>query len=114
MSVSGNKERVTDIPICPKCRKRPSFWLLHLGDYGYDIVRLYSSEFIHKKGRPRLYAQSLNRAYHFSEVFRVVCLPRGTFHRHVFSPASEVYDEVVSMAIAFWDEMLDNAEIVFR
>ena len=101
--MSGIDEQIRDIPMCPKCGERPSFWILYptieqTGVHGW--YWLHSDEYLKDDAiSDKLVSRSVPNGEYttLDEIVNVVCLPkRGECHS--FTSETSVFQEVLEQA----------------
>lgn len=99
-----DEQRLEDIPICPKCGERPSFWILGLEKTEDSWFWLYSDVYMGSyKEDTRLEKGGLNSLMHtfdLSDVDYVRCRPVDDYldNKHNYYPESKEFTEVMLMA----------------
>lgn len=111
-SMSGNEERIFDIPICPECGEMPAFWIMNFSTSTNDgSLWFFSEEYIkmslnysklHVGIRPRRSLLNLDN------IRQVRCRrDNGLPHvsQHYFHPGHPVFEAVIESARRYWDSL---------
>jgi len=102
ISLSGVDEQILDVPICPVCGGRPSFWILYptierTGRYGW--YWLHSDEYLETDPTSdKLVSMSFEgSSTTLDEIVLVVCRPkRDKWHK--FTSEHPTFQEVLQLA----------------
>lgn len=108
--MSGKDEKPEkDVPICPKCQRRPNFWILYPDKGGTGIngwFWLFADNHLERRGEytKLVSRRSLEGEYSKLEnVIRIMC-SSGDPGYHTFLPEDLVFQKVLQCAERFNDE----------
>lgn len=110
--MSGNNERVFDVPVCPTCQERPAFWILSFGESVHDgWLWLFSKKYLSKSTFYETLHKGSNPSHGdvaLENIGSVACRvdnDRAVANQHTFRLGHPVFNSVISYAEKYWDEM---------
>lgn len=101
--MSGIDEQIPDVPVCPTCGKKPSFWTLYptvrrTGKHGW--YWLHSDKYLETdSSSDKLVSMSVfnGRRTTLDEIVQVVCRPKRS-KWHTFTSETSTFQEVLQLA----------------
>lgn len=101
--MSGIDEQIADVPVCPLCKERPSFWVLYptmvrTGEHGW--YWLHSDKYLKLDlDSEKLVSASMHegKSTTLDEIMQVVCHPQGG-PSHIFTSKHPTFHEALQLA----------------
>lgn len=101
--MSGIDEHIPDVPVCPTCGERPSFWILYpckeqTGEFGF--YWLHSDNYLERDpDSDKLVSMTVTggKRTTLDEIMRVVCQQRRG-SGHSFASEHPTFQEVLKLA----------------
>jgi len=112
--MSGNHEKIIDIPACPICNKKPLFWILFFGqDTDDGWIWLFSDSFLGRNGNR--YYNKLHKGFiredtpmTLNSIVTVACREdngESYCERHTFTLEHPIFKRVIRCAANYWDKI---------